>query len=177
MKKRIFLTICMTASLFAQELQVKAKLFNADQKAGISIFEGDVNILKGSDELNASKVTIHTNTKQEPTQFIAEGNASFKIKTEEGALYSGKAQKVIYWPQKKEYHFFQEVHLKQLNEKKEIIGDEVVLKTIEGKAYAKGAKQEPVIMIFTMPEEKKEQEPKKEQEVMTEQETKKEQND
>ncbi|MDD2652611.1 MAG: lipopolysaccharide transport periplasmic protein LptA [Sulfurimonas sp.] len=163
MKQKIFLTICLTTALFAQELQVKAKLFNADQKKGVSIFEGDVNIIKGSDELNASKVTIHTNANQEPTQFIAEGNASFKIKTLEGALYTGKAQKVIYLPQKKEYHFFQNVHLKQLNEKKEIIGDEVVLKTIEGKAYAKGAQQEPVIMIFNMPEDKKEKEPKKEQ--------------
>ena len=165
MKQKIFLTIFLTASLFAQELQVKAKLFNADQKTGISVFEGNVNIIKGSDELNASKVTIHTNANQEPTQFIAEGSASFKIKTLEGALYTGRAQKVIYLPQKKEYHFFQNVHLKQLNEKKEIIGDEVILKTIEGKAYAKGAEQEPVIMIFTMPEEK----PKKEQEVKKEQ--------
>ncbi|MDK9693061.1 MAG: lipopolysaccharide transport periplasmic protein LptA [Sulfurimonas sp.] len=161
MREKIFLTIFLTASLFAQELQVKAKLFNADQKAGISTFEGNVNVIKGSDELNASKVTIYTNSKQEPTKFMAEGNASFKIKTLEGALYTGKAQKVIYLPQQKEYHFFQEVHLKQLDEKKEIIGDEVILKTIEGKAYAKGAQQEPVIMIFTMPEEKK-QETKKE---------------
>ena len=40
------------------------------------------------------------------------------------------------------------MYLKQIDKKKEIIGDEVVLKTIEGKAYAKGAKKEPVIMIF-----------------------------
>jgi lipopolysaccharide export system protein LptA len=57
-------------------------------------------------------------------------------------------------PTIKEYHFFTDVHLKQIDERKEIIGDEVVLKTIEGKAYAKGATKEPVIMIFKMPEEK-----------------------
>lgn len=38
--------------------------------------------------------------------------------------------------------------------KKEIIGEEVILKSIEGKAYAKSAKNEPVIMIFELPEEK-----------------------
>lgn len=150
MKKTIFLTIFLTATLFSQELKVKAKLFNADQKTGVSVFEGDVNIIRGNDELNASTVTIHTNEKQEPTKFIAEGDASFKIKTLEGALYEGKAQKVIYLPIEKEYHFFKEVHLKQINEKKEIIGEEVILKTIEGKAYAKGAEKEPVIMIFNM---------------------------
>ena len=155
MKQRIFLTIFLAATLFSQDLQVKAKLFNADQKAGISVFEGNVNIIRGSDELNASKVTIYTNSKQEPTKFIAEGDASFNIQTLEGAVYTGKAQKVVYLPQEKEYHFFKEVHLKQINEKKEIIGEEVVLKTIEGKAYAKGAEKEPVIMIFNMPEDKK----------------------
>ncbi|PNV83523.1 MAG: lipopolysaccharide transport periplasmic protein LptA [Sulfurimonas sp.] len=150
MKKTIFLTIFLTATLFSQELKIKANLFNADQKTGVSVFEGEVNIVRGKDELNASKVTIHTNEEQEPTKFIAEGNASFHIETLDGALYEGKAQKVIYLPIKKEYHFFKEVHLKQTNEKKEIIGEEVILKTIEGKAYAKGAQQEPVIMIFDM---------------------------
>lgn len=155
MKQKVFLTIFLTATLFSQELQVKAKLFNADQKAGISVFEGDVNIIRGNDELNASKVTIHTNSKQEPTKFIAEGDASFNIQTLEGAIYKGKAQKVVYLPQEKEYHFFKDVYLRQINEKKEIIGEEVILKTIEGKAYAKGADKEPVIMIFNMPDNKK----------------------
>ncbi|MDD5400171.1 MAG: lipopolysaccharide transport periplasmic protein LptA [Sulfurimonas sp.] len=155
MKKTIFLTIFLATALFSQELKVKAKLFNADQKSGISVFEGDVNIIRGSDELNATKVTIYTNSNQEPTKFIAEGSASFYIQTLEGAIYKGKAQKVVYLPKEKEYHFFKDVHLKQINEKKEIIGEEVILKTIEGKAYAKGAEKEPVIMIFDIPEDKK----------------------
>lgn len=155
MKKIIILTILSTLALFAEELQVKAKLFNSDQKTGISVFEGNVNIIKGSDELNASKVTIYTDAEQQPTKFIADGNASFSIKTEDGSLYRGKAQKVVYLPVEKEYHFFEDVYLKQVNEKKEIIGSEVILKTIEGKAYAKGEDEAPVIMIFNMPEKEK----------------------
>ena len=72
--------------------------------------------------------------------------------TKDGAIYTGKAQKVIYLPNKKEYHFYKKVHLKQINEKKEIIGDEVVLKMLEGKAYAKGISNKPVIMIFNLEE-------------------------
>ena len=157
MKKIILTATFIATALFSQELKIKANTFNADQKAGISVFEGNVNIIKENDELNASKVTINTNEKQEPTKFVAEGNASFHIQTLDGAVYSGKAQKVVYLPKEKEYHFFKEVHLKQLNDKKEIIGDEVILKTVEGKAYAKGAQKEPVIMIFNMPAEKKEE--------------------
>ena len=158
MKKIILLAIIAALSLSAEDLKVKAKIFNSDQKKGISIFEGDVNIIKGADELNASKVTIYTDKEQNPTKFVAEGNASFHIVTQEGAAYRGKAQKVIYLPTKKEYHFFTDVYLQQLNEKKEIIGEEVILKSIEGKAYAKGDKEKPVIMIFDLPEKKKKKE-------------------
>ncbi|MBU0720592.1 lipopolysaccharide transport periplasmic protein LptA [bacterium] len=152
MKFLIFLTCIVTSSLLSQELKIKANLFNTDEKAGISVFEGDVNIIKGADELNATKVTIYTDDKHQPTKFTASGDVSFFIQTQKGATYKGKAQKVIYIPQAKEYHFFKNVHLEQVNDKKEIIGEEVVLKTIEGKAYAKGAKKDPVIMIFKMKE-------------------------
>lgn len=151
---KIVVIFLLATTLFSQELKVKAKTFNADQKAGISIFEGNVNIIKSSDELNASKVTIYTDEKQNPTKFIAEGNASFHIVTQDGSIYNGKASKAIYIPQTKEYYFYKNVHLKQLNDPKEIIGDEVVLKSIEGKAYAKGLEQEPVIMIFNVSEDK-----------------------
>ncbi len=152
MKYIIFL-IFFISSLLSQELKIKANNFSADEKIGLSVFEGDVSILKGLDELNASKVSVYTDKKHHPTKFIADGNVSFTITTKKGSKYQGKAEKVIYVPQKKEYLFLKNVHLKQIDERKEIIGDEVVLKTIEGIAYAKGVKKEPVIIIFKLPEE------------------------
>ena len=154
MKIFIILIFFLITTLFCEELKVKANKFSVDEKAGISIFSGDVSIVKGVDELNASKLTIYTDKKHQPTKYIALGNVSFKIKTKKGSMYEGVAGKVIYLPLAKEYHFFKDVYLRQLDEKKEIIGDEVVLKMTEGKAYAKGAKKEPVIMIFDMPKEK-----------------------
>jgi len=150
---KLYIFILLALSLNAQELKVKANSFYSDKKTGISVFEGEVNIIKSKDELNASKVTIYTDKENKPTKFVAEGNASFSIMTKEGSLYKGNAQKVVYLPKIKEYHFFKDVHLKQIDEKKEIIGNEVILKTIEGKAHAIGAKSEPVIMIFNMPKE------------------------
>lgn len=152
MRLSSFIILILASSLFSQELKVKANQFDADEKKGISIFQGDVNIIKEDDELNASKVTIYTDKNHEPIKFEAKGNVSFNIKTEKGSVYQGIAQKVIYLPKKKEYHFFKNVHLNQLDEKKEIIGEEVILKIVEGKAYAKGIKSEPVIMIFNIPE-------------------------
>ena len=154
MKIFIILISLFATVLFCEELKVKANKFSVDEKAGVSVFNGDVSIMKGNDELNASKLTIYTDKNHKPIKYIAVGDVSFKIKTKKGSMYEGVAGKVLYLPLQKEYHFFKDVYLKQLDEKKEIIGDEVVLKMTEGKAYAKGAKKEPVIMIFDMPKEK-----------------------
>jgi len=149
----LFLVTIFTGTAFAEELKIKANSFTSDQNSGISVFQGDVHIKKNKDKLNASKVTIYLNKKKKPTKFVAIGNVSFAITTKDGAKYNGVAGKVIYFPQKKEYYFYENVHLKQLNDKKEIMGDEVVLKTTDGKAYAKGLKKEPVIMIFDIGED------------------------
>jgi len=151
MKLPILLIFFMTSLLMSQELVIKANEFKTDEKTGITIFNGDVSIVKGSDELNASNITIYINKKREPIKYIAKGDVSFFIKTEAKDTYSGSAQEVTYLPITKEYHFFKNVVLKQLNNEKTIIGEEVVLKTVDGEAYAKGAKKEPVIMIFNLP--------------------------
>ena len=154
MNNILLITLFFTTSLFGAELKIKADSFRADQSKGISVFSGNVNIIKSNDELNASQVTVFTDKKNQPTKFIAIGNVSFKIKTKENAEYEGTANKVIYKPLKKEYYFYENVLLKQINEKKEIEGDEVILNTVDGKAYAKGLEKKPVIMTFDIAEEK-----------------------
>jgi len=150
MKYILILSILLSSLIFSQELKITADTFSADEMKGLSIFTGHVNILKKNDELNASKVSIYTDAKNQPTKFVAIGNVSFKIETKTKAKYEGVANKVIYLPLKKEYRFYENVYLKQINEKKEIKGDEVILNTNDGKAYAKGLKKEPVIMIFNL---------------------------
>ena len=150
----LLITILLQLSLFAQELKIKANSFSADEQKGLSVFSGHVRVKKGNDELNASEVTIYTNKKNQPIKFIAVGAVSFKIETKKDAKYEGKANRVIYLPKEKEYYFYGNVNLKQINEKKEIIGDEVTLSLESGKASAKGVKTEPVIMIFDIKENK-----------------------
>lgn len=150
---KIILLVLITIVLGAQELKIKAKSFNSDQKKGIATFKGDVNIIRENDELNASSVVLYTDKEQNPTKFVAQGDVSFFITTQSGAQYKGKAQKTIYLPKTKEYFFFKNVHLMQLGEKKVIIGDEVVLRSIDGKAHAISKSNKPVIMIFDLKEE------------------------
>ena len=153
MKYTLLLTLLLSTLLQAQELKIVADSFHADEKRGLSVFTGHVHITKRHDELNASKVSIYIDEKNQPTKFIAIGNVAFKIETKTAAKYEGVANRVIYLPRKKEYRFYENVYLKQIDEKKEIRGDEVVLNANDGKAYAKGVQQEPVIMIFDIKEE------------------------
>ncbi len=152
MKHLWIITTLLLLSVQAQQLKIVAKTFDSDEKKGQTTFNGDVKITKGFDELNASKVTVYTNMKRKPTKYIALGNVSFYIVTENKAIYKGKAQKVIFYPIKKEYHFYKDVNIQQVDEKKEIIGEEVVIGTVEGKARAKGGSKKPVIMTFEIEE-------------------------
>lgn len=148
--KTVFALLLSSSVLFGNELKVTADSFDGDEKQRIAIFQGDVKIKRGVDELNASKVTIYTDEKHEPIKMVAEGNVSFFVKTDNNSTYTGQAQKTIYLPKIKEYQFYTNVHLRQINEKKQIDGDKVILNTIDGKAIAQGANKEPVIMIFNI---------------------------
>lgn len=153
MKHIYLLTFFLLISLQAEQLKVVAKSFNGDEKRGITVFRGDVKITKGSDKLNADAVTIHTNAKRKPTKYVAKGNVSFYIKTENKSIYKGTAGRAVFVPAKKEYHFYEDVHIEQIDEKKEINGEEVIISTIEGKARAKGGDTKPVVMTFEIEEE------------------------
>lgn len=139
----------------AEQLKISADAFSANEKEGRSVFSGHVRIKMGSDELNASRVEVFFDDKRTPTEYIAEGDASFFLKTETGSLYRGMAQKVVFLPLKQEYRFFGDVHLQQLKEHKQIDGEEVIVNIREGTAKAKGAEKQPVIMIFNLPEKEK----------------------
>jgi len=153
MKKFLFIVAFFITLIDAKELKIKADYFESDEKKGKTLFRGNVYISKGFDEINASKVIIYTNKKREPLKYIATGDVKFRIEDKNKNRYKGKAQKVIYNPNKKVYEFYGNVFITQLNDKKEIKGDEVFLDVTSGKAHAKGVSNNPVIMIFDIKEE------------------------
>ena len=153
---KLILISFIAITLYSNELKIKANSFESDQKKGISIFSGNVNIIREKDEINASKIIVYTDANNEPKKYIAKGDVVFHITTQEGSEYKGTSQKVIYVPATKEYLFYDNVHIKQLGEKNEIIGDEVIIKTIEGKAKARSKTNKPVIMIFDIKEKEEE---------------------
>jgi len=151
------LGLCLV-SVSAQEVKIIADTFAGNEKKGITTFSGNVKITKGSDELNASKVIVHTDTDRNPIKYIADGNVSFYIDLpDNNASYKGDASKVVYFPAKQEYQFYTNVHLYQIGTNRKIFGEEVVLNAIDGNAKALGKEKAPVIMIFNIKEKKKEE--------------------
>lgn len=138
-------------SLLAEQVKVTADSFSGNEKKGITVFQGNVKITKGNDELNATTVTVHTDKDRKPIQYGAEGNVSFYIDLpENNASYKGDAGKVLYFPHKQEYQFYRNVHLYQIGTDRKVFGDEVLLNAIDGNAKALGKSKAPVIMIFNI---------------------------
>ena len=55
---------------------------------------------------------------------------------------------MVYTPPKKEYAFYEDVHLRQINNKKEITGEVVIVNLKDNSAFAKGKANKPVSMVF-----------------------------
>ncbi len=154
--KAFFLIGSVSITLFAaKQLQIEADRFEGNEKSGRSVFEGHVKIRMGRDELNASRVEVYTDAERRPVKYVADGHASFFLKTDDNATYRGRAEKVVFRPLEQEYRFFGDVHLMQVNEHKQIDGEEVVVNIKKGTAKAKGARDQPVIMIFDLPEKER----------------------
>jgi len=156
MKKILIFLSLLGISLVAEQVKIISDSFDANEKKGISTFVGNVKIKKGNDELNASKVIVHTDKDRKPIEYEAKGNVSFYIDLpENNATYKGDAGRVVYFPLKQEYQFYENVHLYQLNTNRKIFGEEVILNTTDGNAKAVGKSSAPVIMIFNVEDKKK----------------------
>lgn len=139
----------------AEQLRIVADVFRGSEKNNRSIFEGNVHIRKGVDELNASRVEVILDADRQPVKYTAEGDVSFFLRTDDNSTYRGSAQKVVFQPTEQEYRFYKDVRLMQINEHKQINGDEVVVNIKNGTATAKGGEKKPVIMIFDLPDQEK----------------------
>ncbi|MEA2111148.1 MAG: lipopolysaccharide transport periplasmic protein LptA [Campylobacterota bacterium] len=134
-------------SLHSEELKVSADLFESDEQKGITLFTGNVAIIKGNDTLDANSVEIHTDANRKPTKFIAVGSVNFSIHANNNA-YKGSSKKAIFMPQIKEYHFYGDVSLMQLGSHNTIKGEKVIVNLTKGTATAQGDSKKPVSMTF-----------------------------
>jgi len=150
----IAISLCVIP-LLAEQVRIIADSFEGNEKKGVTVFKGNVQIKKGNDELNASVVAVHTDKERKPFKYEAKGNVSFYIDLpDNNATYKGDAGEVVYYPLKKEYMFQKDVHLYQIGTNRKIFGEEVMLNANDGNAKAIGKKKKPVIMYFDIEDTK-----------------------
>lgn len=154
-KIKIFFCIAIFFSnLFAEQIEVTADNFFADEKKFYSDLKGNVVIKKGDyDTLWADSVHITFNEKKEPTKYIAKGNAKFKVLVHE-KHYDGSAEELIYIPQKQIYIMNKKAFLCEKQSDKKIYGDVIEVDQKNGTYEVRSKDKKPVRMIFEIEEKK-----------------------
>jgi lipopolysaccharide export system protein LptA len=152
---RIFLIVSIICSfLFSEKLIIDANNFEAYDEKGLSIFTGNVKMVKVKDELESDRLEVYlsekkANTKREPLKYIATGNVKFKVKTAD-KLYEGKGDKVVYEPKKMQYVITGNGFLKEVSEDKRLFGNKIVINQVSGEAKVSGSEDKPVRFIIDL---------------------------
>ena len=153
--KKISLSIFLFLSfnLYADQVDIKAERFYADDISKIAYFEGDAQIKQGSNEFNASKIVVYFNKKKKATKYEAIGSVNFDI-IEKEIHYQGEAKSITYLPNESKYYFFGGVVLRDLTNNRKIVAQSISMDLKTGLADIKGAKKQPVHFRFEIEDRK-----------------------
>jgi len=153
MKKIATALFLAAAVLFgAQEVEVVAKKFEADQEGHIAKFFDDVVFKRGDDVIKADEAYIFFDKNKKPIRFRALKNVRFELH-HEGKTYKGRCEELIYFPKKREYILKKDVFVEQLPDGKKIYAEHVTLSLATGTIDVEGASKKPVKMVFEIEEE------------------------
>ena len=137
--------------MYGGNIEITSQKFEANQKELISKFFGKVVVKKGKDLIKADKVFIYFNKNKKPIKIIAQKNVYFTF-INKAKTYRGRAQKVIYYPMKKEYFLSGNVQITELPDNKKIFAQSVVIDLASNNLSIEGNKKKPVKMIFSIEE-------------------------
>ncbi len=154
MKKLFILFMCLYSShLVADVVDIKADHFYANDINHEAYFEGNAKIKQGSNEFNASKITVFFNDKKKAEKYIAKGDVKFDL-IENGIHYVGQTNIVTYSPKSSEYFFEGNVILQDLSNNRVIRAESISLDLKTGLADIKGNSTQPVHFRFEIEDRK-----------------------
>lgn len=145
MYKKIILLI-ISLSLYANNIEINAKLFEANKNNKIGVFSGDVKIKQNKDFLNCSKLKITIDDNNKIINYIATGVSNFSITLNKN-MFSGRANQIIYNVKNNTYELKGNVKIKENN--KELEADYILLDQTLGTYKIKSTENnKPVKLIF-----------------------------
>ena len=153
--KKIFIPLFIFLSFFiyADQVDIKADHFYADDITKIAYFEGDARVKQGYNEFNASKIVVYFDKKKKATKYEAIGGVKFNL-IENDIHYQGEAEKIVYAPNDSKYYFSGDVILRDLTNNRKISAESISLDLKTGLADIKGAAKKPVRFIFEIEDRK-----------------------
>lgn len=132
----------------ANQVEVSADSFYADEKAGLGELVGNVLIKKGkSDTLTANRVKIYFDKNRKPQKYEAISDAKFSILLD-GKKYNGSGDLLTYEPKGQIYTLKGSAFLHEVDSDKKIFGDEIIVDQLKGVYSVKSKDKKPVKFIF-----------------------------
>lgn len=149
----LILFIASFVFLSGEKLVIDSLKFEADDVAGITVFTGNVKMVKTQDTINSDKLTVYLATdsegKKTAKEYVALGNVEFKIVTN-GKVYSGKGDKVIYNPLDQKYTIIGNGFLYDETMDRKVFGNEIFINQLSGEAMVNGDDSKPVRFIIKL---------------------------
>lgn len=149
MINKILMLFFLTSLVFlnAEEIDITADHFHADDLSKKAYFEGNAHIQQGQNFFSASQVIVHFNKKKKATKYEAKGGVLFDL-IENGIHYKGKAEEILYSPNSSMYFFSGDVVLEDLTNNRKISAQTITLDLNTGLADIKGSNTQPVHFRF-----------------------------
>lgn len=152
-KKIVLALIFGFLPLIAQQVEVTADDFFADEKRLISELNGNVSIKKGKDLLTANKVVIHFDKNRNPTKYVATGNAKFKVFIQ-NKHYDGSGDELTYEPNSNLYTVTGDGFLHEIETDKKVYGEKITVNQNSGTYSVNSGDKKPVKFIFQVEDKK-----------------------
>jgi lipopolysaccharide export system protein LptA len=154
MKKIMIMPLLfLVGVLSAEEVDIKANHFYADDITKLAYFEGDATITQGKNSFHAVKVIVYFNSNRKAIKYEATGEVQFDL-IEKEIHYKGKADKITYAPNDSKYYFVGDVVLNDLTNNRKIVAEEILLDLKTGLADIKGSNNQPVHFRFEIEDRK-----------------------
>ncbi|NLY04287.1 MAG: lipopolysaccharide transport periplasmic protein LptA [Campylobacter sp.] len=157
--RNLTLSLLIVAPLFAEQVEVTADNFFADELKHISVLTGNVHVKKGAfDTLDSQKITIHFNDNRQPVKYVATENARFNILINK-SHYNGKGNELVYLPASNQYILTGDAWIEEVESKREVFGNIITINQSSGKYEVESFKnsqnqeKKPAKLIFHIEED------------------------
>ena len=141
------------SALIAGQVEITSDNFFADEAKFTGEFTGNVSVKKGSDMLNANKVTIYFDKNKNPVKYVAVGDAKIKALINQKS-YDGSGRELIYEPKENLYTIKGDGFLREIDTDKKVFGELIEVNQNSGTYSVKGdekaakGEKKPVKFIF-----------------------------